>query len=47
VVQNESGADVPGVVEYDTDNPYNVYTITGLGKRANPINLILSPGLVE
>ena len=46
-VQNESGADIAGVVEYDTEDSYNVYTITGLGKRATPVNLILSPGLVE
>ena len=47
VVQNASDDDVAGVVEYNTDDPYNVYTITGLGKGARLVNLVLSPGLVE
>ena len=47
VVQNEAEADVAGVVEYNTADPYGVYTITGLGKNALIVNLILSPGLVE
>ena len=47
VVQDEASADVAGVVEYKTENPYNSYSITGLGKDAIPINLILSPGRVN
>jgi prepilin-type N-terminal cleavage/methylation domain-containing protein len=45
VVQDEP-ADVAGAVEYDTRDPYDSYTIAGLGKNAVPINLILSPGCV-
>lgn len=46
VVQDKPG-DVAGVVEYATEDPYDFYTITGLGKDAVTINLILSPGLVD
>jgi type II secretion system protein G len=46
VVQDKP-ADVAGVVEYATEDPYNYYTITGLGKNAVPVNLTLSPGLME
>ncbi len=45
VVQDETGADVEGVVEYKT-NPYDNYTITGLGKNAIPLNLILTAGRI-
>jgi Tfp pilus assembly protein PilE len=44
VVQDEAGADVAGVVEYLTDDPYMSYTISGFGKDAVPVNLILSQG---
>jgi general secretion pathway protein G len=47
VVQDESGADIAGVVEYDTDDINSIYTIKGFGKNANPINLILTPGVVR
>jgi len=47
VVQDETGADVAGAVEYETEAPYDSYSITGLGKNAVPINLILSPGRVD
>jgi len=47
VFQNESEADVAGVVEYDTEAPFHTYSITGFGKNATLINLILSPGLVD
>ncbi len=47
VVQNESGADVAGVVEYETDGLFHSYSITGFEKNATPINLILSTGLVD
>jgi prepilin-type N-terminal cleavage/methylation domain-containing protein len=47
VVQNESSADVAGVVEYATEDPNDSYTITGLGKHATIIHLILSPGRVD
>jgi len=47
VVQDESGADIPGVVEYATEDPNDCYSITGLGKQATIISLILSPGRVE
>jgi prepilin-type N-terminal cleavage/methylation domain-containing protein len=49
VVQDEADADVPGVVEYATAMaaPFDWYTISGLGKMATPIHLILSPGRVE
>jgi prepilin-type N-terminal cleavage/methylation domain-containing protein len=43
VVQDAGGADVAGVVEYDIQDPYHSYTIRGLGKDANPVNLILLP----
>ncbi len=46
VVQDKP-VDVAGVVEYATEDPYDFYTITGLGKDAVTINLILSPGLVD
>jgi len=46
-VQDEAAADVEGVVEYKTENPNDAYTITGLGKRTIPVNLILSPGMVN
>jgi general secretion pathway protein G len=41
VVQDESGADVEGVVEYRTEDPYDCYTITGLGKNTVPVPLVL------
>jgi prepilin-type N-terminal cleavage/methylation domain-containing protein len=47
VVQDEADADVAGVVEYATQDPYNYYTISGLGKNAIPVNLTLLPGLVD
>jgi prepilin-type N-terminal cleavage/methylation domain-containing protein len=47
VVQDETDADVPGVVEYETENPNDSYTITGLGKDAIPVNLALYPGIVD
>ncbi len=47
VVQDEVDADVEGVVEYDTEAPNDSYTITGLGKDAVPVNLVLFPGLVD
>ena len=45
VVQNEADDDVEGVVEYRTEDPYDSYTITGLGKNAIPVNLTLCSGL--
>ena len=47
VVQDEADADVPGVVEYATEAPNDSYSITGLGKQATVIHLILSPGRVD
>jgi len=47
VVQNEEEDEVAGVVEYDTDDPFHSYSITGFGKSATPVNLLLSPGLVD
>jgi len=47
VVQDESGADIPGVVEYATEDPNDSYSIIGLGKQATVIHLILSPGRVD
>lgn len=47
VVQDKADADVPGVVEYETEDPNDSYTITGLGKDAIPVNLALYPGLVD
>ncbi len=44
VVQDEGSGPVAGVVEYLTKDPYFSYTITGLGKDAVPVNLILSQG---
>jgi len=46
-VQDEAGADVEGVVEYETEDPFDVYTITGFGKNTIPLNLILFPGMVN
>jgi prepilin-type N-terminal cleavage/methylation domain-containing protein len=46
-VQDESDADIPGVVEYATEDPNDCYSITGLGKEATVIHLILSPGRVD
>jgi len=47
VVQDKSDEDVPGVVEYDSEDPNDCYSITGLGKEATVIHLILSPGRVD
>jgi len=47
VVQDKADADVAGVVEYETEDPNDSYTITGLGKNAVPVNLALYPGLVD
>jgi len=47
VVQDEPEADIAGVVEYATEDPNDSYSITGLGKQASIIYLILSPGRVE
>jgi general secretion pathway protein G len=47
VVQDEPDADIPGVVEYATDGSNDGYSITGLGKDAVIIHLILSPGRVD
>jgi general secretion pathway protein G len=47
VVQDEGDADVAGAVEYATEDPYNFYTITGLGKDAVLINLTLYPGIMD
>ncbi len=46
-VQDESDEDIPGVVEYDAEDPFDSYSITGLGKQGNIIHLILSPGRVD
>ncbi len=45
VVQDATESDEEGVVEYNTTDPYNFYTITGLEKNKVPVNLILYPGL--
>jgi type IV pilus assembly protein PilE len=46
-VQDVAAEDVAGVVEYSTESPNDSYTITGLGRNAIPVNLTLSPGLVD
>jgi prepilin-type N-terminal cleavage/methylation domain-containing protein len=46
VVQDEGSADAEGVVEYATEPPNDFYTITGLGKDAVLLNLVLLPGRV-
>jgi prepilin-type N-terminal cleavage/methylation domain-containing protein len=46
-VQNSGDADVEGVVEYETADPYDHYHITGLGRKAILLDLILSEGLVD
>ncbi len=45
-VQDEDGADIEGVVEYKTSDPYDNYTITGLDKNAIPFSLILTAGRI-
>ena len=47
VAQDETDADVEGVVEYRTEDPFHSYTITGLGKNAVPVNLTLSSAIGE
>jgi len=45
-VQDKGGAVVEGVVEYKTSDPYDNYTITGLGKNAVPVSFFLTAGRV-
>ena len=47
VVQDEVDADIEGVVEYRTEDPFDSYTITGLGKNAAPVNLTLFSAVGE
>jgi general secretion pathway protein G len=47
IVVQDAPADIAGVVEYATEAPYGSYTIRGLGKNAIPLDIILSPGLVD
>lgn len=46
-VQDVGDADVEGVVEYQTSEPYDHYLITGLGRGTALLNLTLMAGLVE
>lgn len=44
VLQDKSDDDIEGVVEYDTENPFNTYTITGIGRNEQPLDLTLVQG---
>lgn len=43
-LQNKGDADIEGVVEYDTENPFNRYTITGIGRNERPLDITLVQG---
>jgi len=45
VVQDEDEADIAGVVEYATNS--DIYTITGFGKDAVLLNIVLTPGAIR
>ncbi len=43
-LQDKSDDDIEGVVEYDTEDPYNIYTITGIGRNERSLDLTLIQG---
>jgi general secretion pathway protein G len=43
-LQDQGGADVAGAVEYLSVNPNRKYTITGIGKNDQPLDLTLCSG---
>ena len=43
-LQDKSDGDIEGVVEYDTEDPYNRYTITGIGRNEQSLDLTLVQG---
>lgn len=43
-LQNHSDVDVAGTVEYLSVAPNNTYTITGIGRNDQPLDLTLLPG---
>ncbi|MCK4321562.1 prepilin-type N-terminal cleavage/methylation domain-containing protein [candidate division WOR-3 bacterium] len=43
-LQDKSDNDIEGVVEYDTKDPYNIYTITGIGRNEQSLDLTLIQG---
>ena len=43
-LQDKGDDDIEGVVEYETEVPYNRYTITGIGRNEQPLDLTLVQG---
>jgi prepilin-type N-terminal cleavage/methylation domain-containing protein len=43
-LQDKGDADIEGVVEYETENPFSRYTITGIGRNERPLDLTLIQG---